>query len=294
VIFKSLLTAQKIINVTAHEAGHWLDLSPQYHSLLASSAPLSSDGTFFTTELNRDWDNLNDPKRLPCTATTKALLGPVFKGDQSETGIWICAGVNGQGPVPNNPPFSGTNEQVLKQAWPDWFDFYVESIQIGGKASINDVLTIAIKGLSPNPQNATSAVPSNSTTTTQMAAGLAASINSNPQLNYHIAADHYGSTVFLYWVSLGLTYSASVSGKKTETLTAAPMPVPSSREIFPQEFEVVSGNRLGGPASPDNFFQNMQFSCTGTLVTSLMAYGQVPGRQGSVMPWPTGQGCLDI
>jgi hypothetical protein len=67
---------------------------------------------------------------------------------------------------------------------------------------------------------------------------------------------------------------------------------PTNKELFAQEVEFQSGNNWGGNQTPDNFFINSEFLCSRTLVQSLMVYGQIPGRPGSVTPWPTGQGCF--
>jgi hypothetical protein len=215
-IFKSDLDNGKSVrSATAHEAGHWLDTSSAYRTLLGSSNVYSSDGKYFPTELSYDWDSLNNLSNYsPCNPYAKykgnsPKLGTVFIHAQVEQklvhGLWICAN-NGYGSTDpgNTDPlqglatgFTGNVQQVLKAAWPYYFD--------------------------PN----------------------------------------YFS-------------------KATAT----------NKELFAQEVEYQSGNTWGGNQSPDYFFTNSEFLCSRTLVQSLMVYGQIPGRRGSFMPWPTGQSCF--
>jgi hypothetical protein len=64
----------------------------------------------------------------------------------------------------------------------------------------------------------------------------------------------------------------------------------TNKEFFAEEVAVLTGNSVG-PVSPDHYFINSEFLCTRTLVFSLMVYGQIPGRTGSIQRWPAGQGC---
>lgn len=181
-------------NLAVHEAGHWLDYSAKWKTLLGTSGLRASDSTEFNSEFNQDWTNLNN---LPGCSTPAPS---VFTGFADSNNHWICNN-NGRGSgfySPYGPPLTVKGD--LQKAWPTFFD--------------------------PN--------------------------NFNPATN---------------------------------------------KEFFAEVAAFVTGNIQTGPASPDNFFngpQGNQFSCTQRLVDSLMRYGQVPGRTGSVLSWPPSQGCPKI
>ncbi len=63
IIKSSLRNTQTVASATAHEAGHWLDTSAAYRTLLGSSKNYSSDAKYFQTELSYDWNNLNNPTK---------------------------------------------------------------------------------------------------------------------------------------------------------------------------------------------------------------------------------------
>lgn len=87
-----------------HEAGHQLDI---FYGAVTSSA-FAGGSTAFLNALYYDWKHLNSLSP-PCG------FGGVFTGQVDHSNVSICNG----GLL--NPAYSGTNEQILQQAWPYFF-----------------------------------------------------------------------------------------------------------------------------------------------------------------------------
>lgn len=297
IIFAGQLSAGATIGtVTAHEAGHWLNYSSEWRTMLGSLNARASDSIGYQTELNQDWDNLNDTtKYQPCI-----LPGKVFSGLKAFNGNYICSGSNGSGSSLNSP-YSGSIENVLKAAWPIYYNrnYLAYTATIDGTVTAGDVVTLTISdsSLSTNPQNVSYTVVSGDTLS-DIAENLKDNINANSVLGSAlITASHTGNAVHLTSRARGSTdYDSNVTGSQTETVTytRANLEVviyPSSDEMFAEEFAVQTGNKWGGNQSPASYFVGNKFSCTGRLLYSMYRYGQIPGRTGSIMPWPTGQNC---
>ncbi len=109
VIFKQVtvngvqVTVTKIANLTAHEAGHWLDYRWEIGKV--SNYPL------FINNFNRDVALLN--AITPCVSPTN-----LFRGDKGADELFICAGTGGVGPGLRSPYVGKNNLAVLDTAWP--------------------------------------------------------------------------------------------------------------------------------------------------------------------------------
>lgn len=116
-----------------------------------------------------------------------------------------------------------------------------------------------------------------------MAAGLQSSIKNNAKLAASsITATNNSDSVTITSLSKGnTTYSTSVSGKQTEQLTSGALtpPYPTHREFYAQATENVTRKVWGGNQSPDHYLVNPDFACTQALISTIMTYGQVPGRE---------------
>jgi len=304
VIFTSALSlpyyaGATVSSAVAHEAGHFVNASSEWRTLLGAGANvLASDSTNFQNELNKDYDtfNLETP---PCPT--------IFGGSKDDQLRWICSGTNGNGNSLNSANgYSSPNESVLKRAWGHFFlaSEATAIITIGGTVSVNDSLTITITDptVTGNPVSVFFLVTSPGTTKAQIAASLVSSINSSTALqSKRIQAFQGGlngttpEDILLISGSRGFTkYSVIVggAGPRTETMTLnTQIPYgfayPSNGEFFAQVFESNTPYKWNGVASPDKVFvTNTHFPCTKELLRSLAIYGQVPGRTGSVVPWP--------
>ena len=281
-----------IKSITAHEAGHLLDYSGKWRTLLGTGGATASDSSGFQSELNQDWTNLNDPSEYnPCDTPRW-----IFLGKKDASGNYIC---NSDVLASD---YSGFNENVLKQAWPYYFNPHgyagaSYSSIVSGTPTTNDVLTITITDsyLSTSPQNVSYTVQSGDTLA-DIAEGLKDAINSNSVLSTGlITADSTGSTTKITMRSRSsTTFSWSVTGGQTEALTLIGNGSASNRELFAEAFAKVSGNTTTGNQSPQNHFQNNQFRCIRELIYSMQHYGEIPGQTGSVMSWPAGQDCPSI
>lgn len=291
-IFKA--SSPSLVNTATHEAGHWLDNSSAYITLLGGSPTYASDTTNFASELNQDWTALNNTANFSACSLTPY---GVFRGtkDQFGTGSYICAGTNGAGPG-LNPPYSGNNENILKAAWPYFYNRNPspETATIGGTLTTGDVVSITIidSGLPGGFQTVSYTVASGNTVSS-IVTGLTNSINGNTNLQTAlITATAASPTISITSRSRNsTTYSKNVTGSHTETVTlAAPSGSlgPTNAEFFAEVVAVVSGNPAGGSQSADNYLRTNEFNCTRRLIESMMHYGQIPGRPGSVLPWTAG------
>jgi hypothetical protein len=96
-------------NSVIHQAGEWTDF--MYATTVESSGPRASQSTLFADELAEDWKAFN--AKSACGSVTDP---GVFSGWESSTGKYICDGEDGQGHGLNTG-FSGSNENVLIEAW---------------------------------------------------------------------------------------------------------------------------------------------------------------------------------
>lgn len=134
VVFKDqiIVPGKNIAQVTAHEAGHWLDGSSTYQTLLGfgSATKFASDGSNFAQNLAVDWNAFNS--LTPQCGTTGAHP---FTSQKDQNDTFICSGTNGTGSTLNSG-FSGNNQNVVKQAWPHYFgntstnkEFFAQSFE---------------------------------------------------------------------------------------------------------------------------------------------------------------------
>jgi hypothetical protein len=283
--------------VAAHEAGHWLNGSPEWRTLLgAGTGVLASDSANFQQNLNKDYDLFNQ-ETPPCPT--------IFGGSKDTFLIYICSGTGGTGSTLNSG-YSLPNELVLKRAWFHFYNpnEYTAYFRIGGTVSAGD--TVSIKITDPtvlgSPKTYFFNITSSSTTKAQIAAGLVAAMNADTALLNKLYSISQGDgtagttaadVVILTRTRGFVTYSVSVTGpQRTETITpsvfSSPGFYPSNGEFFSQLFESTTSSKWNGAPSPNKVLTtNAYFKCTKQLMLSLRIYGQVPGRPGSVMPWPS-------
>jgi hypothetical protein len=101
---------------------------------------------------------------------------------------------------------------------------------------------------------------------------------------------HTGSTLSSQYASLK-NNEAVLQAAQPAFFNPAYFNPSTNKELWAEEHATVSGNKDGGPSGVDSYFKNQQFSCTQTLINSLISFGQVPGRSGSYLQWPSGQSC---
>ena len=99
-----------IQSVTAHEVGHWLNVTSAYKNLTqTTTSGYASNGTNFQSELTQDWSNFNN-LTPPCGPPTST-----FNGVLDTHALFFCNGNAGSGTA-LNPPYNGytNNEEVLQ------------------------------------------------------------------------------------------------------------------------------------------------------------------------------------
>lgn len=107
-------------NTVAHEAGHWVDY---FYRTTVSGNQRASNSAAWTTLINHDWSHNSPPpnpypvgvnQHANCQATPVGM----FRGYKDANGVYICTGATGTGGSLRNPPYSGTNQNVLQLAYP--------------------------------------------------------------------------------------------------------------------------------------------------------------------------------
>ena len=100
--------------VFMHELGHQIDAI--YSGLgTGGTGFVSGDTTEYLVVLGKAWTKFNAAYTVQCGS------GGLFRSQISAAGTYICNGSLGTG-TGLNTGFSGNNESVLKQAWPNYFN----------------------------------------------------------------------------------------------------------------------------------------------------------------------------